>query len=68
MHIYIFYSIPHIGVILTTGNDNPLEYDFFIIVRSIYVEHFAYTITVQCSYNCNQSAKSFHRLLLLYDI
>ena len=23
-----FHTIPHIGVILTTGNNNPLEYDF----------------------------------------
>ena len=47
-YICIFYTIPHIGVILRTSDDNPLESDFNT-VRSFYAEHSAYTITVQCS-------------------
>ena len=31
-YICIFYTIPHIGVILRTSDDNPLEYDFLTML------------------------------------
>ena len=46
-YICIFYTIPHIGVILRTSDDNPLEYDFLTLLDRFMLS--ILHIQLQCS-------------------